>query len=305
MTADGSARSRTGGARDVWGYLLFSHGWTWAFWGVNVVGRLDAFGFPGVAFTVLGGAGPLLGGVGMTWATYGRAGLTDLWRRLVEVRRPGLRWLAVAALLPPAFLLATAAVALLFGLSTDPVDAAELTGLLSDPAALLPYAGFVLLLGPLPEEIGWRGYLLDRFQVRWSALASGLLVGVVWASWHAPLFAMPGYYDSLDFQPDPVLFASSIVVGSVVYTWLYDNTARSVLGAVVYHFAVNFTGQTVELVGGTEPLEFAVRVAFVAVLVLALGGTHLRREGTRPLPPPDDAKYDPADGRARRPETAE
>jgi len=284
MHAERLSGASPASGRDVAGFLAFSHGWTWLWWGVNVVAGFDAFGVPGVAFTVLGGSGPMLGGIVMARRTYGRRGLRDLWRRLVDVDRLPLRWLAVALLLQPAFLLAAALVAFVGG-SPTPLDAAELVGLLGSPASLLATAGFVLLLGPLPEEIGWRGYLLDRFQVRTSALTSGVLVGLLWAVWHAPLFVMPGYYASLDFRPDPLPFGASIVVGSVVYTWLFNNTDRSVLGAVLYHFAGNFTGQTVDLVGGTQAVETGVRIAFVVLVVAWFGAATLRRDGPRPLPP--------------------
>ncbi len=38
----------------------------------------------------------------------------------------------------------------------------------------------MLILGPLSEEIGWRGYALERLQTKWNALVSGLIVGLVW-----------------------------------------------------------------------------------------------------------------------------
>jgi len=45
-------------AADLWGYLLFSYGWTWLWWSVNVLAGYDTFG-AGLPFTVLGGVGPL------------------------------------------------------------------------------------------------------------------------------------------------------------------------------------------------------------------------------------------------------
>ena len=49
---------------------------------------------------------------------------------------------------------------------------------------------------PLPEEIGWRGYLLDRLQERWNALTASLVLGLVCWTWHLPLFVLPGYFDA-------------------------------------------------------------------------------------------------------------
>ncbi|WP_137284847.1 CPBP family intramembrane glutamic endopeptidase [Halorussus salinisoli] len=276
---------RNGPTGDLWGYFLFSHGWAWLWWSVNIVAGFDAFGFPGVVFTVLGGAGPPLGGIVMSRVTYGRTGVRDLRNRLTDVRRIPPRWLAVVVLFEPAITVVSGVVATILDPGTRHLSVEELTGLAADPLGLLAYAGFVLILGPLPEEIGWRGYLLDRFQVRWSALTSGGAVGVAWAAWHAPLFVMAGYYANLDFTPNPAEFGFLIIVGSVVYTWVFDNTSRSVLAAVLYHFVGNFTGQVVERSPLADDVWTAVFVVATVVVVLWWGPTNLRREGARPRPP--------------------
>lgn len=42
------------------------------------------------------------------------------------------------------------------------------------------------------EELGWRGYALPRLAARLGLGWSNILLGVIWASWHLPLFLIEG-----------------------------------------------------------------------------------------------------------------
>ncbi|WP_126664315.1 CPBP family intramembrane glutamic endopeptidase [Haloterrigena salifodinae] len=270
---------------DVWGFLLFSHGWTWLWWSVPIVAGWHVFRFPGIFFLLVGGVGVTLGGVVMSWRIGGRIGIADLWRRLVDVGRIPLGWAAVLAGLWPALALIGAGVAAVVGGEADPLTAAPLLELLDEPIALLGTVAAIFLLGPFHEEIGWRGYWLDRLQLRWCALTASLVLGVAWAAWHAPLFLMVGYFSSWDFAPDPSWFAFNILVGSVLYTWLYNNANRSVLAAVLFHFAGNATGQLLELSPAADRYQTIVTTGLVLVVVLRWGARDLRRGEERPRPP--------------------
>ncbi|WP_436926672.1 CPBP family intramembrane glutamic endopeptidase [Halosimplex amylolyticum] len=278
-------RVRSVRGSDLWGYLLFSHGWTWAWWSLNIVGDYGAFG-AGLPFTVVGGAGPLLGGIVMSYVTYGRQGLSDLWARLTEIRRISPGWGIVTIAFFPLLAVLTGAVAALATDAAFVIDVGEFRSLLEDPSAFVLTALVILVVGPLPEEIGWRGYLLDRCQTRWSALTSGFAVGLVWAAWHAPLFLMPGYFANFDFAPSPVPFALNVLLISVVYTWVYDNTARSVLALIGFHFMENFVGQMTSLPRTAEPIGLAIRVLLVLGIVAWFGAQTFRRDGLLPSPPP-------------------
>ena len=43
-----------------------------------------------------------------------------------------------------------------------------------------------VIYGGLSEEPGWRGFALPRLQAKFSPLVSSLILGVIWAVWHAP-----------------------------------------------------------------------------------------------------------------------
>lgn len=269
---------------DVWGFLLFSHGWTWLWWSVPIVNGWHVFRSPGIAFFLVGGLGVTIGGIVMAGIVDGRAGIQDIWRRLVDPGRvPGRWWLVILGL----WLVLAAAgvgVAILLGSPGDPIDLGPLAAELADPIGFLFGLLMVFLLGPLHEEIGWRAYWLDRLQIRWSALTASAIVGVAWAAWHAPLFVMVGYFSSWDFSPDPALFAVNILLGAVLYTWLYNNTNRSVLAVVLFHFAGNATGQFLEFSRTADLAQTAATAVLVVVVLAYWGPRTLRREGAIPGP---------------------
>jgi membrane protease YdiL (CAAX protease family) len=93
----------------------------------------------------------------------------------------------------------------------------------------------LLIIGPLSEEIGWRGYALEKLQTRWSALTSSLIVGLVWALWHLPLFMMVGTSQhELGVSFTGLLI--TLMASSILYTWLYNNTKRSLWSAILLHW---------------------------------------------------------------------
>jgi uncharacterized protein len=282
---DATAEPPTDGAAawpPVWRFFLISHGFSWVCWiGAILWAGANVWESPARWLVYLGGTGPMLAGVGMTYLTAGTAGLRELWLRTVDPRRIPGRWLAVALLLPVLAMSGAVGVAALTGAMPEAVDASRLVELIVSPVALLTFALFVLIFGPVPEEIGWRGYALDALQARRSALGASLLLGAAWAVWHAPLFFIAGYYAD-GSPPEPVLFTVAILVHSILYTWIYNHTRRSVLAAILFHFMINFVGMLIEGVAWVEWTRTGVTAA-VALLVIALwaGGRsgHSSRRG--------------------------
>lgn len=99
---------------------------------------------------------------------------------------------------------------------------------------------------PIAEETGWRGYALPRMQKTRSALISSLTVGMLWTFWHAPLFLIPGMaLPAVPFDWLVVLnYLLRVMSLSVLFTWLFNNTRRSIFVAFLFHTAVNSVPQT-------------------------------------------------------------
>jgi len=294
MSDSSSSGHPARGARDILGFLLFSHGWTWLFWGISGTIGPSVWEQPATTLFVIGGAGVFLGGIVMSRWTGGRNGLRDLGRRTVDPRRVTRSWWAVILLLYPAL----TALAAAFDTATDgATPALDLTGAadrLGDPLGLLAMAGFILVIGPLPEEIGWRGYLLDRLQLRWTSLTASLLLGIIWWSWHLPLFVLPGYFEAFGRgTPSPVAFLFGIVPAAIVYTWVYNETDRSVFAVVVLHFMQNFTGEFLGLAEEARTVRSVLEVALAVAVVAWAGPATLRRGRPAPAPPASAAGQPP------------
>ena len=93
--------------------------------------------------------------------------------------------------------------------------------------------------GGLSEEPGWRGFALPRLQAKFSPLLSSLILGVLWAVWHAP--AKFGGIEATSLS-DTLTEWVLIVLVTIIFTWLFNRTKCSILVTAFIHPAMNTTG---------------------------------------------------------------
>jgi uncharacterized protein len=177
--------------------------------------------------------------------------------RRVLIWRVGIGWVAAAWGIP-----------LLCGLIT--LLAATLLGATLAPQFSLLPMGVLFFVLAIGEEIGWRGYALPKLlnEHGMNPLLAGVLLGVIHAAFHLPLWFAPGLtppiYSAGSF------FASSLCFG-VLWTWLYRNTHGSVLIAAMFHGAVNlfgnifYLGIPAPLLNWLMPAGYALAAVIVVV----------------------------------------
>ncbi len=185
---------------------------------------------------VLGTFGPFFAAVGMVARRSGFRGLAEFIGQAFRWR-VGIQWYAAALLAPALIRIVVLSVHVLKG-GTLP-DMSDATRWLAIPSTFF----LVLLIGgPTGEEFGWRGYLLQRMQGVTGVLWASLLIGVISTLWHLPLFWIPGTPQShLPFA----LFAVRTVALSIISTWLYNGTRRSLLFVLLFHASLNTWPNTV------------------------------------------------------------
>jgi len=205
--------------------------------------------------------GPLVAAFLVTAWTVGRAGVADLWRRMVRWRVPARWWLSAVS--PLAFL----AVALVAErLAGDPWPRAAAFGRFTGMPAVGVIGVFLLVtLAAFGEETGWRGYALPQLQRRFSPLTATLILAPLWALWHAPQFFVVATYRNFGVG-DCVGFLIGLTCGAVVLTWLYNRSGGSILIVAVWHGIYNLVG------GGTDAAVGTIS-AVVSTLVMVQGVT--------------------------------
>jgi len=177
-------------AANPWRFFALALGISWFFWMWVILLGWNVFTFPAIVLGALGLFGPAIAEIILISRTHDKEEWRDYWQRVFDIRRIGKRWHLVIWLTFPVLNTLALLLSVLTGSPWPEFETAK--NLLSEPWRILPFAVFILLYGPLPEELGWRGYALDGLQARYNALFSSLILGVVWALWHLPLFFMKG-----------------------------------------------------------------------------------------------------------------
>lgn len=267
-----------------WSFFGLALGWSWLFWISAVLFGIGIETTLGVVLGLLGLIGPMVAGITSTYLTHGRQGRRDYWLRVIDLKRIGTGWYIVIFLFAPVL----TAVAVVFDVLSGGSGAAweePAIRFFAAPWTIVPFALSIFFIGPL-EEFGWRGYVLDRLHERWNALASSLILGIVWSLWHLPLFFVEDTYQyNLGVgSPSFWLFMVGIVPLSVLFSWVFNNTQRSTLAAMLLHFMVNLTGELVALTPRAELYSILLWIVAAIIVTVMWGARTLTRKPSRRPP---------------------
>ena len=217
---------------------------------------------------------PFLVGIFVTAFADGREGLKIFFSRIVRWR-VGIQWYAAALLIPPVLYLVAAGLNLLSGatIATN-IQWPELTEFFF---GILIFSFLMVALG---EEPGFRGFALPRLLTRHPAFAAGLILGVLHAIWHLPLFIGGGVV--------PIMSTVLIIIsGAVINTWLFNHTNGSVLLAMLLHVSIDAVSGDVGLLkllfSGADAERQAIWLAVVYIgMVILLRFVTGRELGRKP-----------------------
>ncbi|MBN2325315.1 MAG: CPBP family intramembrane metalloprotease [Spirochaetes bacterium] len=221
-----------------WPYLVLSYAIAWAFWIPVALIGVNYQSSPFLIVLVFAGvSGPAIAGIFLTYAEQGKEGGRDFWLRACGTRRVRTVWWAILFLLWPALHLASIGITGLRGGGAPGFEFVR--DLVFRPASFLAIV-FLYFVQAGIEELGWRGYMLERLQRSKKPLGASLVIGVFHAIWHLPLFFVRGTNQvRWGFGVDFWIFISVAVAASIYLTWCYNQTRRSTFAAAVLHCTAN------------------------------------------------------------------
>ena len=156
----------------------------------------------------------------------------DMWTRLTHWRVNWI-WYALAYFGPAILYFASAWISNLLssnGPLSPRVEFPSILWTLTFDAQTGIFAYF-LFRGGLGEEIGLRGFALERLQTRHSPLKASLIIGFWWGLWH-----LPAWTDSSILEI--IIVWLGVISFSIIFTWFYNNT-MSLPIVMLLHAALN------------------------------------------------------------------
>jgi membrane protease YdiL (CAAX protease family) len=228
-------------------------------------------------------AGPSLTGVLLTALVSGRTGLREYRSRLLAWRLRSA-WYAVALSTAPLLMMTT-----LLALSI--LSSRYLPGIFAtdDRRSLVLISLGVGLSAGIFEELGWTGFAIPTLRRRYSVLATGLILGMLWSAWHllpnvwasraaAGELALPVYFSGTAAG----VFVGYLTAFRVVMVWCYEHT-RSLFLAMLMHVSLTASLLILNPLGISGghlqvfSFAFAAAVWVVVVVIAVRSGWHLER----------------------------
>ena len=255
-------------------FFLLAFGLTWIFMITDALGsrQILPFRLP-LPLMIVMGYMPTLAAVIVTRVTKGREGVRALFRKLL-IARVGFRWYAFAIFALAGMYIASILIYNSIGASPALPILSPKTPPHSSLLELVPQIAVLFLIVGIVngEELAWRGFALPRLQSKYNALASSLILGVIWTMFHLPLFFTVTGSSQADWSFTSFLISTGAM--TVLYTWLYNNTHGSVLMAYLLHAAANTWSQVFAIDHANQLVNWILTgvIVLVAVLVLAQAG---------------------------------
>jgi len=219
-------------------YFVVTFLWTWIFWLPLALVGLGIFPLGAdlvkkslETATILGGAGPAIGAIYSLRTLSGKGSMANYLKSMLDLRFGWKAWIIPVIVLGGITFIAWG----LPELWGEPRISMLLPSIWVFPLFLLSE----IIMGGGLEELGWRGYIMDKMEGRLGPWLGNLVLGVIWAVWHLPLFFIPGTTQSyMNF----LAFMLLAIGMSWFFAWVQRSSGNRTTSAIVAHGLLNGFG---------------------------------------------------------------
>lgn len=218
-------------------------------------------------FLILNLCVPFITAISMIYISNNDILVQDFWERLV-LFRISPDYLMIIFLLMPCVVLLSTALSLLFGYSSDQFLFANELSVAKGwriIGVIIP-----LLLAPILEELGWRGYGVDSLRAYMNLFNTSVVFGFLWALWHLPAFFIKGYYQQRLLSLGKIYvinFFVSVFIAAILMNWVYYKTGRSIPAVILFHFMLNLSMISFKTENFTKCIV-TVLLFFISIIVI-------------------------------------
>ena len=261
-------------------FLILTFFFSWSLWIFAIFqGTSTAFLLTHILY-LAGVFGPSIAGVVLVLYFYTPSEKRIFIRRIFTIRHDGRLFVAIAIIIIPTLVFLARYMSGLLGLGNPSAILADLYA--ASPWNIFRVLFFTLLLGPVSEELGWRGFFTDSLIKKHDFFATAALTGLVWGFWHIPLFLIPGSGQNAMgiFTLGFWVFFTTPVVFSFLILILYIATGGSLAAAILVHFSVNISLVAFPLNSAGYGIFTTFLVLFVLMLHRAAGLPKIRHRSS-------------------------
>lgn len=216
-------------------FFVITFAWSWLIWTPLVLGSLEIIPLSGkllsalrLPVVIIAAFGPFVGALFTLHKEQGKGYSRKFLRTFLDIH---LGW--EAYIFPLAILGGSTFIAWslpeLFGMKRLPM-------LLPSAWLFFPYLLIMIIFGGGQEEFGWRGYALPLLEKRFGLWLANIILGIIWACWHLPLWFIRGTDQSyMNFGG----FILLTVGYSFIFSWIRNISGNRPLSVLYTHGVAN------------------------------------------------------------------
>ena len=264
-------------------FFLLSIGITWILYLLIVLLKLNPYQMPGAICLFFGGCSPSLIGFILAMSANDEKGRIDYLKRLYKPSLIKPVWWLLIILVFPLIMFISILINILLGGALPGMDMINNIGV--QPFSFFFYIFLSFMSGPFSEEMGWRGFALEPLIRKIGFIKGSLILGLIWGIWHLPLYFMPEtWHGKMGFELTGFWSFMLMSIGlSVIMSFMFVKTKRSILSAMLIHLSNNFSAQLISgsTGAGYEPIIELFRsliIAFIGlVIIIYIAASHKNR----------------------------